>query len=327
VKNRHLELIDVCKSFADARAVNGVNLAVEEGAYACILGPSGCGKSTLLRMIAGHESVTSGDIVLAGSNITSLSPSRRGTAMMFQDYALFPHLSVRDNVGFALRMRGQKEVERHRKADEMLERVQLGDYANRFPAQLSGGQQQRVALARAMITEPQVLLLDEPLSALDPFLRVQIRSELRQLQRDLGTTFVHVTHSQDEALALADQVVVMNGGEIQQSSTAFDVFNKPRSEFVARFIGGHNVITHDDKRVSIRADRMGISWPSRDGLMATVVDIEFQGATVLVKSQLNGDSDAVVVRLGDTQFFEHPLKVGEPVCLTWREEDAHALAA
>ncbi len=323
----HLELVNVSKQYADTPAVRGVNLGVNEGAYVCILGPSGCGKSTLLRMVAGHETVSDGDIVLAGQNITTLNPAQRGTAMMFQSYALFPHLSVRDNVAFPLRMRGVDQADRLTQADDMLERVQLGSLSNRFPAQLSGGQQQRVALARAMITTPRVLLLDEPLSALDPFLRVQIRSELRQLQRDLGITFVHVTHSQDEALALADQVVVMNDGEIQQSSTAFDVFNKPRSEFVAKFIGGHNVLSLGDRRVSIRSDRMSISRQARDGLFATVVDIEFQGASVLVKSQLDDDVDAVVVQLSDERFFDQPLVVGESVCLMWREEDAHTLAA
>ncbi|MEM9602642.1 MAG: ABC transporter ATP-binding protein [Pseudomonadota bacterium] len=327
MNNRHLELVNVSKRFDATPAVSGVSLTVAEGAYVCILGPSGCGKSTLLRMVAGHETVTAGDIVLANRNITSLAPAQRGTAMMFQSYALFPHLSVRDNVAFPLRMRGEVLAARHREAESMLERVQMHPYADRFPAQLSGGQQQRVALARAMITKPQVLLLDEPLSALDPFLRVQIRSELRQLQRDLGVTFVHVTHSQDEALALADQVVVMNHGEIQQSSSAFDVFNKPDSEFVARFIGGHNVLTFEDQRVSIRVDRMGIGRPSRDGLMATVTDIEFLGATVLITSELNGNSEPVVAQLGDDRFFEDPFAVGEPVCLTWREQDAHALAA
>ncbi|MEM6988485.1 MAG: ABC transporter ATP-binding protein, partial [Pseudomonadota bacterium] len=313
--------------FAETSAVAGVSLTVSKGTYVCILGPSGCGKSTLLRMVAGHELVSAGDIVLAGRNITALPPAQRGTAMMFQSYALFPHLSVRDNVAFPLRMRGVALTERQREADAMLERVHMHTLADRFPAQLSGGQQQRVALARAMITKPQVLLLDEPLSALDPFLRVQIRAELRQLQRDLGVTFVHVTHSQDEALALADQVVVMSAGEIQQSSTAFDVFNKPQSEFVARFIGGHNVLTHDDKRVSIRVDRMHISLPNRDGVMATVTDIEYQGASVLVTSQLKHAPDAVVVQVDDRLFFEKPLAVGEPVCLTWREKDAHPLAA
>lgn len=324
--NHQLELIDVSKRFADTPAVTGVSLVIPQAAYACILGPSGCGKSTLLRLVAGHEGVSSGDIILAGRNITDLQPAQRGTAMMFQSYALFPHLSVRDNVAFPLRMRGVSRSERCKEADAMLERVRMSALVQRFPGQLSGGQQQRVALARAMITRPQILLLDEPLSALDPFLRVQIRGELKQLQRDLGVSFVHVTHSQDEALALADQVVVMNAGEIQQSSSAFDVFNKPQSEFVARFIGGHNVITQADRRVAIRIDRIAVSR-SQSGLNATVADIEYQGASVLVKSEVPGESGWIVAQLSDERFFKEPLELGQPVYLSWCEADAHVLAA
>src|SRR5471032_3521745 len=192
-------------------------------------------------MIAGHESASEGDILIGAANVTDLPPAKRGTAMMFQSYALFPHLSCLDNVAFSLKMKGVDKATRRAKAMEFLSLVAMEPYAARVPAQLSGGQQQRVALARALITDPQILLLDEPLSALDPFLRVRMREELKGLQTRLGISFIHVTHSQDEAMALADLIVVMNGGKIEQAGTAREVFNKPASAFVARFIGGHNV--------------------------------------------------------------------------------------
>jgi putative spermidine/putrescine transport system ATP-binding protein len=239
-----IELVGVFKRYPDGTvAVNGINLTVEDGTYCCLLGPSGCGKTTILRMIAGHETPTDGEIVIGGENVAGRAPSRRGTAMMFQSYALFPHLTVRDNIAFALRARGVAKGERYRAADGVMEQVQVTELANRLPAQLSGGQQQRVALARAIITKPRVLLLDEPLSALDEFLRLQMRSELRLMQKQLGITFIHVTHTQLEAVAVADQVVVMAQGRIEQSASARGIYAEPKSAYVARFMGGQNVLS------------------------------------------------------------------------------------
>src|SRR5437899_2175239 len=184
--------------------------------------------------------------------------------MMFQSYALFPHLTSVDNVAFSLKMRGVAKAERRAKAMELLGLVHMERYAERLPAQLSGGQQQRVALARALITEPQILLLDEPLSALDPFLRIKVRGELKRLQRELGISFIQVTHGQEEAMALADHIVVMNHGKIEQQGTARDIFHRPRTEFVARFIGGHNVLSDAGKLIAVRADQLGIK-PIADG--------------------------------------------------------------
>src|SRR6185436_12728775 len=226
--------------------------------YCCLLGPSGCGKTSTLRMIAGHEVVSEGRISIAAENVTDLPPAQRGTAMMFQSYALFPHLTVLDNVAFALKMRGMGKVDRHAKAAQLLKLVAMEALSQRLPAQLSGGQQQRVALARALITEPQVLLLDEPLSALDPFLRIKMRAELKRWQRELGISFIQVTHGQEEAMALADHIVVMNHGKIKQQSTAREIFHHPRTEFVARFIGGHNVLSDAGKLIAVRADQLGI---------------------------------------------------------------------
>ncbi len=238
-----VELAGIVKRYADGTlAVDGINLRIASGTYCCLLGPSGCGKTTMLRMIAGHETPSDGEILIDGGNVVGLSPRERGTAMMFQSYALFPHLNVRDNVAFTLRVRGIGKAERYREADRVIEQVQLTELAQRLPAQLSGGQQQRVALARAIITRPRVLLLDEPLSALDEFLRLQMRSELRELQRQLGITFIHVTHTQLEAVAVADQVVVMDRGHVVQSDPARTVYAEPRSAYVARFMGGQNVL-------------------------------------------------------------------------------------
>jgi putative spermidine/putrescine transport system ATP-binding protein len=239
-----IELVGVFKRFADGTvAVDGVNLRIEDGAYCCLLGPSGCGKTTILRMIAGHETPTDGEILIGGENVVGLEPRQRGTAMMFQNYALFPHLSVRDNIAFALRAQGIDKKERYRATDAVIEQVQLTALAGRMPNQLSGGQQQRVALARAIVTKPRVLLLDEPLSALDEFLRLQMRSELREMQKQLGITFIHVTHTQLEAVAVAEQVVVMDKGRIEQSSSARGIYADPASPYVARFMGGQNVLT------------------------------------------------------------------------------------
>src|SRR6516165_12212736 len=221
-----VELVAVTKRYGSSMAVDAISLRVPKAGYCCLLGPSGCGKTSTLRMIAGHEGITEGDVLIDGRNVTDLPPAARGTAMMFQSYALFPHLSVIDNVAFALKMKGIAKTARHAEARKLLELVDMQAYEARLPAQLSGGQQQRVALARALITSPQILLLDEPLSALDPFLRLRMRAELKRLQRELGITFIHVTHGQDEAMALANIVVLMNGGRIEQQGAPRDIFNR-----------------------------------------------------------------------------------------------------
>jgi len=243
VEAADVELKSVVKRYGSTTAVDGISLRIPGGSYCCLLGPSGCGKTTTLRLIAGHEQLTGGDIVIGEQTVNDLRPAQRGTAMMFQNYALFPHLNCQDNVAFGLKMRGVATADRHAKAKELLELVHMEPYALRQPSQLSGGQQQRVALARALTTSPTVLLLDEPLSALDPFLRVRMREELKRLQMELGISFVHVTHSQEEAMALSDLIVVMNDGQIEQVGAPRDVYNRPATPFVARFIGGHNVLS------------------------------------------------------------------------------------
>ncbi len=321
-----LELVSVTKRYGDTIAVDAVDHRFRVGAYTCLLGPSGCGKSSTLRMIAGHETVTDGAVILAGRDISQLPPAKRGTAMMFQNYALFPHLSVRDNVAFSLKMKGVEAKERFAKAAEMLELVDLTALSDRLPDQLSGGQQQRVALARALITRPQVLLLDEPLSALDPFLRIRMRAELRKLQQELGISFVHVTHGQDEALALADEIVVMNNAVIEQAGPAREVFNAPKTEFVARFMGGHNVVALPEGRFAIRADAIALTKPETGVMDAAITGVEFQGMHVAITSRITGDQE-VTSLIADHLFYENPRNLGERIGLTWDAEKLHKLTA
>ena len=223
------------------RAVIDFNAEIERGEFVAMLGPSGCGKTTTLRMIGGLEEVTSGSIEIQGEDVTDLPPSKRDTAMMFQSFALFPHRNVLENVEFSLKMKGIEPLERSRQAWEMVEMVGLGDFATRRPADLSGGQQQRVALARALISNPTLLLLDEPLGALDYSLRQTMMIELKRIQRDLEMTFIMVTHSQQEAMAMADKVIVMSDSLVQQIGTSREIAEAPRTRFVADFIGNNNL--------------------------------------------------------------------------------------
>ncbi len=333
-----IEVVGLTKRYGTGKpAVDSINLRIASGSYCCLLGPSGCGKSTTLRMIAGHESVSSGDVLLENRNITNLPAAERGTAMMFQSFALFPHLSALDNVAFSLKMKGVGKAERLAKAQDLLERVAMGQLAGRKPGELSGGQQQRVALARALITQPKALLLDEPLSALDPFLRIQMRAELRRWQKELGLTFIHVTHSQEEAMALADTMVVMNHGVIEQCGSPHTIYNKPLNEFVARFMGGHNVIETSAGKIGVRTDQTRIAHADSSetaglpSIAAVVTDVEYQGTYVLLGLQNPGSSHAVVataeyaVMLSEGQFSAKPFAVGDAVHLAWTPESAHAL--
>jgi putative spermidine/putrescine transport system ATP-binding protein len=335
-----IELVGLTKRYAPGAkpAVDSINLRIESGSYCCLLGPSGCGKSTTLRMVAGHESVTEGDILLENRNITDLPAAARGTAMMFQSFALFPHLSALDNVAFSLKMKGVAKIARLAQARSLLDRVAMGHLAERKPSELSGGQQQRVALARALITQPRVLLLDEPLSALDPFLRIQMRAELRRWQKELGLTFIHVTHSQEEAMALADTMVVMNHGVIVQTGSPHDVYNRPANEFVARFMGGHNVIETPAVKIGVRTDHIALA-PARStdeagphAQIALVSDVEYQGTYVLVGLQSPGASHTAhstaqwSVMLSEAAFSAQPLKVGDTVRMSWTPEAEHRLA-
>ena len=239
---KSVELRNVSKRFGGATAVRALDLRVEPGEFLTLLGPSGCGKTTLLRMIAGLEAVTDGTIVVGEADVTELPPHRRDTSIMFQDYALFPHKTVAENVSYGLKMQGVARAKREAAARDWLARVGLPEMGARLPHQLSGGQRQRVALARSLIINPGVLLLDEPLGALDANLRKQMQGELRRLHQEVGLTFVYVTHDQEEALAMSDRIAVMRNGTIEQLSPPRTVYDHPETEFVARFIGHCNVV-------------------------------------------------------------------------------------
>ncbi len=238
----HLKLEHVTKKFGDVAAVDDVSFEIPRGSFATLLGPSGCGKTTTLRMIAGFYDPDHGDIILGGKRINELPAHRRGTAMVFQDYALFPHMTVRGNVSYGLRLANVPATERDRRVNETLDFVGLGQLGERWPNQLSGGQQQRVAVARALVLRPEILLLDEPLSNLDAKLRVQLRWELRTLQQQLKMTFVYVTHDQDEALSLSDWIAVMNAGKVEQHGSPWEIYYRPRTAFLADFVGAVNLV-------------------------------------------------------------------------------------
>jgi putative spermidine/putrescine transport system ATP-binding protein len=356
-KAADIELASVTKRYGTTTAVDSISLKIKAGTYCCLLGPSGCGKTSTLRMIAGHETVSDGDILLGNTVINDLPPARRGTAMMFQSYALFPHLDLVDNVAFSLKMKGVDKAERREKALGMLRLMEMEPYAARRPAQLSGGQQQRVALARALITDPQALLLDEPLSALDPFLKVRMRAELKKLQGSLGITFIHVTHSQEEAMALADLVVVMSDGRIEQAAHPREVFNRPATPFVARFMGEHNVIagrvtsvadgvvrfdvpggaslTAAADRpfepgapiaVAVRTDKVALAEGADGcGFTALVSAVEYRGSTVQLSVAAPG-LDEFAASVDEADFFRTPLAVGDAVPMSWSREHVHVLS-
>ena len=355
-----IELIGVTKTFGDSIAVRDVSLKIPPASYCCLLGPSGCGKTTTLRMLAGHETPSLGEILISNREVTELLPAARGTAMMFQNYALFPHLNCLDNVAFSLRMQGVDKKIRDTRALELLSLVHMEDYTERMPSQLSGGQQQRVALARALITNPDVLLLDEPLSALDPFLRTRMRAELRQLQKKLGITFVHVTHSQVEAMALADLVVVMQGGSIEQADNPRAVYNAPANTFVAKFIGGHNVLSGIIRQIdgdtilvdgpgsfhfsaelpnssvgkrlhySIRADAVKLKPIQETGVCGTsavksmIKETEFAGSDVRITLEAS-DGQEFIAACKDYEFYAYDWDIGDEVMATWDENIIHTI--
>ncbi|HXI46226.1 MAG TPA: ABC transporter ATP-binding protein [Candidatus Acidoferrales bacterium] len=318
-----LELTGIRKAFGATVAVEDFNLAAERGEFVSFLGPSGCGKTTTLRMIAGFERPTSGSITVDGEDITWRPPNQRNVGMVFQSYALFPNMTVAANVGFGLKVRKRSPAQIKQRVDELLALINLPDKGDRFPWQLSGGQQQRVALARALAFEPEVLLLDEPLSALDAKIRVALRLEIRQIQRQLGITTVYVTHDQEEALSLSDRVVVMSEGRIEQIGRPFEIYNFPATPFVASFVGTLNLLpakavdaaagTYSVAGQAVRISRPHDVGPGRNvnialrpemaslgtaggenHLRGEVVDVSFLGSIVRMRIRLGGESGPVV---------------------------------
>jgi putative spermidine/putrescine transport system ATP-binding protein len=236
----HVELIELCKTFAGKAALHGLRLSIEQGELVSLLGPSGCGKTTTLRIVAGFEMPDSGGVRLGGQNLLEVAPNLRGMGVVFQSYALFPHLTAWKNVAFGMKMKGRPGADIRRRVPELLELVGLADAAGKYPHEMSGGQQQRIALARALAIEPRMLLLDEPLSALDAVVRVSLRDEIRRIQTTLGMTTLYVTHDQEEALAISDRIAVMRDGRIEQVGTSEDIYARPATRFVAGFIGKMN---------------------------------------------------------------------------------------
>jgi len=295
-----VEFRDIDIAYGKFVAVRDFSLSIAKGSFVTLLGPSGCGKTTILRSIAGLVDISGGQIMIDGRRVDDVPIYKRNIGLVFQSYALFPHKNVFDNVAFGLKYRNVPKPEIARKVGQALEMVRLPGSEKKLPSQLSGGQQQRIALARALIMQPRVLLLDEPLSALDPFLRVRMREELKRLQRELKITFVHVTHAQDEAMALADLMVVMDGGVIRQSGAPPEVFERPASAFVARFIGGHNVLAWRDKTIAVRADRCTLARNgATPGLPGRVSNVEYQGPSIRVALMTSDGIEAAAI-LQDT---------------------------
>jgi putative spermidine/putrescine transport system ATP-binding protein len=317
-----LELDTVRKEFGDTVAVEGFDLAAEKGEFVSFLGPSGCGKTTTLRMIAGFELPSAGTIRIDGSDVTYRPPNRRNVGMVFQSYALFPNMTVADNIGFGLKVRGRGRDQIRQRVGELLDLIHLEGRGDRYPWQLSGGQQQRVALARALAIEPQVLLLDEPLSALDAKIRVALRHQIRAIQRQLGITTVYVTHDQEEALSLSDRVVVMSEGRIEQIGSPSAIYNFPATSFVASFVGTLNlldsrVIDAGEGRLAIEGQEVRTSKPITEGRAGDVVSVALRPESIRLGGGTNG-ANRLTGPLEDISFL------GSIVRLRMRPGDGEA---
>ena len=311
-----IEIRNLTKAFGDVKAVDGVSLDIQSGEFITLLGPSGSGKTTVLRMIAGFERPDSGTISLNGREITDLPPYERDVNTVFQDYALFPHMDVISNIEYGLRVKKVEKSERRRKAMEALAQVRLSGFEERRPHQLSGGQRQRVALARALVNRPSVLLLDEPLGALDLKLREQMQIELKELQREVGITFIFVTHDQEEALTMSDRIAAFNNGKIEQIGSPREIYLNPGSRFVAEFVGKTNLVAISGKTISIRPENIKVgskSLKTSRSFTGTLRDIIFVGATTryLVDTELG---------LITALTTEETLSIGDSVWVGWEPE-------
>ncbi|MFZ9043461.1 MAG: ABC transporter ATP-binding protein [Candidatus Nanopelagicaceae bacterium] len=328
-----IEIRDLAKSFGNVKAVDDISLDIESGEFITLLGPSGSGKTTVLRMIAGFEDPDAGSIKLNGEDITHLPPFDRDVNTVFQDYALFPHMSVQENVEYGLRTRKVPKTERAKQALEAIASVKLEETVNRLPHQLSGGQRQRIALARALVLRPRVLLLDEPLGALDRQLREEMQVELKKIQRDAGITFVFVTHDQEEAMRMSDRIVVFNSGRIEQVGTPEQVYEEPRSNFVAGFLGTANIFSVDVARkflgaattVSIRPERIRLQAPetkidkSETSVKGTVQEAAFVGANTIYILETDFGVK-LTVRKTNTELLgqDNSFVAGDQVMAVWR---------
>ncbi|RRJ63203.1 ABC transporter ATP-binding protein [Paenibacillus oralis] len=317
-----IELAAVEKHFAGQVVVHPLSLTIKEGEFLTLLGPSGCGKTTILRMIAGFEHPTSGKILLDGTDLTNLPPNRRDLNLVFQHYALFPHMTVEENIAFGLKMKKMPAKQQKERIQEAVEMTQLTALVKRYPHQLSGGQQQRVAIARAIANKPRVLLLDEPLGALDLQLRKSLQAELKQLQRSLGITFVYVTHDQEEAMMMSDRIVIMNSGRVEQIGTPREIYASPATLFAATFVGENNIFSLDGRLFAVRPEKLrtvcgsGIASAKRTG---EVQDVLYLGSVHKLIVQLDNEPMTVSIVLDAAD--DHPYQVGEQIGVDWKTED------
>ncbi len=323
-----VRLTGLRKRYGDVAAVDGVDVEISAGEFFTLLGPSGSGKTTTLRLIAGFETPDSGRVELAGRDVTALPPYDREVNTVFQDYALFPHMSVTQNVEYGLRIRGVGGSERAQRGREALEMVRLTGYEDRRPSELSGGQRQRVALARAIVNRPRVLLLDEPLGALDLKLREQMQVELKSIQGEVGITFIYVTHDQDEALTMSDRVAVFNAGRIEQVGPPAEVYERPRTRFVSGFVGVSNVMERDGRRFTIRPEKIRLlaDGEAHDNLQTErghVRDVAYAGAVTRYLVTLDGGGELLVVRQNLETSSDEALEMGgRQVTVGWRPDHA-----
>jgi putative spermidine/putrescine transport system ATP-binding protein len=322
-----VRLAGIRRSYGDVVAVAGVDLDIGAGEFFTLLGPSGSGKTTTLRVIAGFERPDAGRVELQGVDVTRVAPSQRAVNTVFQDYALFPHMTVAENVEYGLRVKGMRRRDRRDRAEAMLDRVRLPGLGNRKPAQLSGGQRQRVALARAIVNRPPVLLLDEPLGALDLKLRQEMQIFLKTLQRDLGITFVYVTHDQEEALTMSDRLAVFNEGQIEQVGSPAEVYEHPQTEFVAGFVGVSNIVERAGRRITIRPEKIRMSDEATgEGEAGTVRDVVYVGMVTRYVVDLDAGGELVVVRQNlETSSQEALSERGKRVRLSWRPEHTYEI--
>ena len=325
-----IQLNGVTKSFGDVEVIPPLDLTIEDGEFAVFVGPSGCGKSTLLRLIAGLEDITSGHIAIDGNDATDVPPAKRGLAMVFQSYALYPHMSVRKNIAFPLRMAKMSQAEIDKRVDNAASVLNLADYIDRRPGQLSGGQRQRVAIGRAIVREPAAFLFDEPLSNLDAALRVGMRMEISELHKKLETTMIYVTHDQVEAMTMADKIVVLRAGNIEQVGSPLELYKAPRNTFVAGFIGspkmnlieGAEAAKHDAHTIGVRPEHITVS--GNEGLWSGVVGVaEHLGSDTFFHIHDTGLAETVTVRADGEVGFRH----GDTVHLTPRDDVIHRFDA
>jgi putative spermidine/putrescine transport system ATP-binding protein len=334
-----VQFVGTSRRYGEVRAVDNVDLSINDGEFFAMLGPSGSGKTTCLRLIAGFEQPDGGTVLIHGRDMRGVPPFERDVNTVFQDYALFPHMNVLENVGYGLMIKKVPLADRQRRAEEALEMVQLGGFGARKPFQLSGGQRQRVALARALVNHPRVLLLDEPLGALDLKLREQMRTELKALQRRVGITFIFVTHDQEEALGMSDRVAVFNRGRIEQLGTPMEIYEHPNTEFVAGFVGVSNILRADVAQklvgspatVAIRPERISLQPegahidPANCQAQGIVEDLEFLGAITRVTVALEDGTPMVVMAQNNAMREAARVKAGDRVTMSWRRSDVHSL--